>query len=486
MNIKNQKDLNFMSMYNTLPHFSQAQNAKKFLTFLNSTFSKAEARFIRDIIYNTQKKHGLVSQGKRWIYNTAINLGLKYGCTSRTIERLTKKLREQGWIIVSHVYPIRSVRTNCFRVDEAKLMMVFAQWCKDQYLKRGQFFAKLSTAFSSQKDQNVGIKASPICSTNKSILAGGFFSKKKDQNGLQAFKHNPDHPVFDCEWMLREWNNGFAKPLGFESQVMSKGVARALNAALKFGILTRKTWSDLVDALGRNEWFLKTAREKGWRITLRQILRFKTLTRMLKGGYGIGFVERSFGLPDDVKVKVEEQKKQPFKKKIAEPVYLTPRTFENNIPHQETFERDKELLDLANQPGGWAAYMKKHWSKPPAPQPEPEKAQSRFTTVESMLDDMDEQDERRKEEAHAEFMRMKEEKMKEVAQKLQKPEIVQDRATSSPAPLPDRVPRIKSTQMDLMAQLFREKKLAVDNASVDPLIDKESKIEMWRKKLAGL
>jgi hypothetical protein len=350
-----------MIINNIIPFFSQHQKSKKFLFFIKNTFSQREYCFIRDIIYSIQKKHGLVSQGKRWIYNTAAAWGKRYDCHERTIERMVKKLREEEIIQVKHLYPIRSVRTNCYRINEEKLSEKFLSWQEEEKIKAKQVRSLMASPFQGlNKKQNVGMKATPNYLRNKSTLFQRENFQKKPFSRLSTL-------VYDCEHMLNEWNYGYLIPQGKMGQQMNKEVARLFNAAKKICGLTKQKWSDLVDALRRNEWFNKTAREKGWKISLKEILRFKVLKRLLEGGYGIGNIDKSFGLPEDVKIKLS--KVRPGRAKMKQEIVGY--SFKNM--HFEEIERDPALMELAEN-GGWAKAIlglpsvRKEFPKPQEPE----------------------------------------------------------------------------------------------------------------------
>lgn len=262
---------------------SQQINSKKFNFFLKDHFGSRKASFIHSIIFNIQKGHGLVSQGHRWIYNTSEAWAEKLHCSSRTIERDIKSLREDNIIIIKHLYPIRTVRTNCYGINEDRLLQLFQEWQNHQKSKTAE-----NKAFPAL---NVGIKAISYLS-NKSYPLQGALKK--------IFKKK-ERPTYLCDHLLREFNAGFLRPCGLSPQIMTKSIAKALNAAVKVLGLSREIWSDLIDALRRNEWFKNFAKQKGWKLDLKNILRFKVLKRLLAGGFGIGFIEKKFGLPEDLK-----------------------------------------------------------------------------------------------------------------------------------------------------------------------------------------
>jgi len=67
-------------------------------------------------------KKGLMHQGRKWVYNTLEQWHAKFCFWSMaTIERAIAKLRQLGVIHVERLGPHKTIRTNYYRIDYAKL-----------------------------------------------------------------------------------------------------------------------------------------------------------------------------------------------------------------------------------------------------------------------------------------------------------------------------------------------------------------------------
>ncbi len=93
------------------------------LPSLATAFGIPEAALLQQIHYLAlNPKKGLMHQGRKWVYNTLEQWHAKFCCWSMaTIERAIAKLRQLGVIHVERLGPHKTIRTNYYRIDYAKL-----------------------------------------------------------------------------------------------------------------------------------------------------------------------------------------------------------------------------------------------------------------------------------------------------------------------------------------------------------------------------
>ena len=93
------------------------------LPSLATAFGIPEAALLQQIHYLAlNPKKGLMHQGRKWVYNTLEQWHAKFCFWSMaTIERAIAKLRQLGVIHVERLGPHKTIRTNYYRIDYAKL-----------------------------------------------------------------------------------------------------------------------------------------------------------------------------------------------------------------------------------------------------------------------------------------------------------------------------------------------------------------------------
>lgn len=67
------------------------------------------------------KNFGVEKKGHKWVYNTSEQWAEYLGYSSRQIERIISKLKDQGIILVQKLNHCKANRTNYYTVDETKL-----------------------------------------------------------------------------------------------------------------------------------------------------------------------------------------------------------------------------------------------------------------------------------------------------------------------------------------------------------------------------
>lgn len=86
---------------------------------LRKHFGNYAGLFLGQLIYwsNHKNSYGILKEGKVWIYNTMENWAKQLGCSSKTIQRSVKYLKEQGVIETSFMAKNRRDRTIFYSIN---------------------------------------------------------------------------------------------------------------------------------------------------------------------------------------------------------------------------------------------------------------------------------------------------------------------------------------------------------------------------------
>jgi len=106
----------------------KSENSLIFQKRLAKKFGHIDALFLQQVHYwlevAAHKNHGILHEGKKWIYNTTVEWANQLSVSERTITRIIKKLSETGVILIDKLSRNKRNRVNFYRIDYDKLQEI--------------------------------------------------------------------------------------------------------------------------------------------------------------------------------------------------------------------------------------------------------------------------------------------------------------------------------------------------------------------------
>jgi hypothetical protein len=256
-------------------------------------FGHSTSLFLSQLNYWIQKESGVFNNNKRWIYNTAKEWGEQLKISSRQIERIIKKLKDMGILVVGHFN--KHNRVNYITINYEELSKYTGE--------------NILTDTMSELDRhNVGIHIKNTKITNKeNNKSKGQGDKKNDsyssissrdvdqveqvvdnclndnKNFCKINKSHPQklHPLKKtiAQDMLHLWHKMFPKCVA----VMDKDLAKQLVATFNHKCQKKlEHWKNYLDRLQSSTVIMS----RQFNLTISWALKFKTIDRILQGDLG--------------------------------------------------------------------------------------------------------------------------------------------------------------------------------------------------------
>lgn len=257
---------------------------------LTEKLGKSPAVFLQQLHYwlTSQKEVGLISENKRWIYNTSSDWAAQICTSARQVRRIIKKLEELGLILINKLSKKKTDRTNWYTINYEAVRKLFPSlpWTEQ---KPANSRLKLQPEDSSLKDQmssSLGhnvlmyIETETTSEIKTKQLDAKEPTKTEDQQVTSfCFKNDLAKKLLDI------WNHEVGCKTTEAS--MTKQRARYLVAAFKFKFNScLEQWTAYCQAIASSQFLIKEYHQK-YKLSLEWALKFDNLQRLKEGHFGV-------------------------------------------------------------------------------------------------------------------------------------------------------------------------------------------------------
>lgn len=219
-------------------------------------------------------------KGVCWVYGSHDKWAEELGASPKTVERIVKKLREEGIVSVEKHAKHHGNHTNFYTINYKALENLLGE--------------NIQTKSSRQKSRV--LNSNNNININKSNKSNTNIQKIDEEKSTARTSSNPsassvepskqtERPNVTARDLLDIWN----EEVGIHSTkaVMTKDRARFLNAAFKFKFsYSLDQWKTYCKKIASSD-FLMGKVKSTFRATLDWVLRFSVIQRIFEGAYGV-------------------------------------------------------------------------------------------------------------------------------------------------------------------------------------------------------
>ena len=258
--------------------------SKKGIIFWRDMMS--QEKFLRQLNYwITQGEYGVEHNGKIWIYNTLDDWAKQLGVSKRTIQRIIKALRDDGFIEATYLSDNKRDRTLFYTINYEKFNA--RKLLKHQAVlkKNGHIVDHMVYIDNNNKNFDKSYK-----SPDSEI------SKKSSKASVQAEK-----PTI-VQDMLNEFKKEFPEVPVFLTRLLARNLVAAFKIKFQNSLNEWKKFLRLI----KTSAYLMGERFK---LTIHWILKFVTIDRLRQGDLGVK-LDQVIENPDETKQQIQQNIEQ--------------------------------------------------------------------------------------------------------------------------------------------------------------------------------
>lgn len=224
----------------------------------------SKKKFLHQLNYwITRGEYGIEHDGKIWIYNTLDDWAKQLGVSKRTIQRIIKALRDDGFIEATYLSDNKRDRTLFYTINYEKFNVRKSLKHRDVLEKNGHKVDHMVYIDNNNKNFDKSYK-----SPDSEI------SKKRSEESVQAKK-----PTI-VQDMLNEFKKEFPEVPVFLTRLLARNLVAAFKIKFQNSLNEWKKFLRLI----KTSAYLMGERFK---LTIHWILKFVTIDRLRQGDLGV-------------------------------------------------------------------------------------------------------------------------------------------------------------------------------------------------------